>query len=90
MEIGSFIEFQLPKGKELYNQETDIVRLNTGRSAIWHAFRVFGCKAIWIPYYQCDSVRNTLKEHGAEVKFIRIEISIRLIFILLMMKLLCW
>ena len=69
MEIGSFIEFQLPKGKELYNQETDIVRLNTGRSAIWHAFRVFGCKAIWIPYYQCDSVRNTLKEHGAEVKF---------------------
>ena len=56
MEIGSFIEMQFPKGKELYKGEKNIARLNSGRAAIWHAFRVLGCEAIWIPYYQCDTV----------------------------------
>lgn len=69
MEIGSFIELQLPKGFEYYNQTADIARLNTGRSAIWHAFRVSGASAIWIPYYQCDSVRETLLNHDVEVKY---------------------
>lgn len=69
MEIGSFIELQFPKGLEWYNQETDIARLNTGRSAIWHAFRVTECKAIWIPYYQCESVREILLSHGVYVKY---------------------
>lgn len=69
MEIGSFLELQFPKGLEWYKQETNIARLNTGRSAILHAFRVTGCKAIWIPYYQCDSVRETLLAHGVEVKY---------------------
>ena len=44
MEIGSFIELQFYKGKEFYNQDIDIARLNTGRAAIWHAFRMTGCK----------------------------------------------
>lgn len=69
MEIGSFIELQFYKGKEFYNQDIDIARLNTGRAAIWHAFRMTGCKAIWIPYYQCDTVRETLLEYGVEVKY---------------------
>ena len=43
MEIGSFIEMQFEKGKEYYSQKTNIARLNTGRAAIWHAFRVLGC-----------------------------------------------
>lgn len=73
MEIGSFIELQLPKGLEYYNQTLDIARLNTGRSAIWHAFRVSGAKAIWIPYYQCDSVRETLLNHNVEVKYYHID-----------------
>lgn len=69
MEIGSFLELQFHKGLEHYKDEKDIIRLNTGRSAIWHSFRVTGCKAIWIPYYQCDSVRETLLANGAEVKY---------------------
>lgn len=73
MEIGSFIELQLPKGREWYNHEVDIARLNTGRSAIWHAFRITGCKAIWIPYYQCDTVRETLLAHSVEVKYYRTD-----------------
>lgn len=67
MEIGSFIELQLPKGREWYKGDADIARLNTGRMGIWHAFRVTGCKRIWIPIYQCDSVRDTFQKKGVEV-----------------------
>ena len=28
-----------------------------------------GVKAIWIPYYQCDTVRELLLKHSAKVKF---------------------
>lgn len=69
MEIGSFIELQLPKGMEHYNQTTNIARLNTGRAAIWHAFRVTGAKAIWISIYQCDSVREALRVKGVNIKY---------------------
>ena len=69
MEIGSFIDLELPKGKERYKGELDIARLNTGRAAIWHAFRVSGAKAIWIPYYQCETVREFLEKKNAIVKF---------------------
>ncbi|EEC52942.1 hypothetical protein [Bacteroides eggerthii] len=69
MEIGSFLELQLPKDRELYRQETDIARLNTGRMGIWHAFRVTGCKRIWIPIYQCDSIRKTFEKKGVEMCF---------------------
>ena len=64
MEIGSFIELQLPKGNEWYKQTEDIARLNIGRVAIWHAFRVTGAKRIWLPYYQCDTVREFLERKG--------------------------
>lgn len=73
MEIGSFLELQLPKGRELYNQSKNIARLNTGRMAIWHAFRVTGCRRIWIPIYQCDTVRDTFVEKGIEVCYYHID-----------------
>lgn len=69
MEIGSFLELQLPKGRELYRGGSDVERLNSGRMGIWHAFRVTGCKRIWIPIYQCDSIRDTFHAKGVEVRF---------------------
>ncbi len=73
MEIGSFIELQLPKGLEYYNQTENIARLNTGRSAIVHALRCSGCKTIWLPIYQCDSVRDTLLKNHIELKYYKID-----------------
>ena len=73
MEIGSFLELQFPKGKEFYHQETGIARLNTGRAAIWHALRITGCKTIWLPYYQCDSVREYLIKKSVTCKFYHID-----------------
>ncbi|MDE7154159.1 MAG: hypothetical protein K2O00_06920 [Muribaculaceae bacterium] len=73
MEIGSFLELQFPKGREFYSQESDIIRLNTGRAAIRHAFKISGCRAIWLPVYQCDSVREALMGDGAEIKYYNID-----------------
>lgn len=68
-EIGSFIELEFPKGKELYTGYLNVARLNTGRAAIWHAFRLTGAKAIWIPYYQCETVREFLTKKSVEIKY---------------------
>lgn len=73
MEIGSFIELQFSKEKEFYSQQINVARLNTGRAAIWHAFLLTGAKSIWIPYYQCDSVRAFLKKKGTVIKFYHID-----------------
>lgn len=73
MEIGSFIELQFPKGLEYYKGEKDIARLNSGRAAIWHAFRVLKCKVIWIPYYQCESVREFLLYKKVKIKYYNID-----------------
>lgn len=75
MEIGSFIEIQFPKGREWYSGEVDVARLNCGRMGIWHAFRVTGCKRIWIPIYQCDSIRDTFKNKGVELCFYHQDIN---------------
>ena len=69
MEIGSFIELQLPKGREMYEGDEDIARLNSGRMGIWHAFRISGAKRIWIPIYLCDSIRDTFQKKGVKMCF---------------------
>lgn len=77
MEIGSFIELQMPKGGEFYAPgrfgDMKIARLNSGRAAIWHAFRVTCCDVIWLPYYQCDTVREFLRRKGARIKYYHID-----------------
>lgn len=71
MEIGSFIELQFEKNKEFY--KGNVARLNTGRAAIYHAFRVSNCTAIWLPVYQCDTVREFLKLKKVNIKYYHID-----------------
>lgn len=73
MEIGSFIELQFPRGLEYYKGDENIIRLNSGRAAIWHAFRVTGCRAIWLPCYQCDTVRDFLKKKGVTIRYYHMD-----------------
>lgn len=73
-EIGSFIDLELPKGQELYSGDS-VVRLNTGRAAIWHAFRLTNARAIWIPYYQCETVREFLLRKNCSIKYYHIDES---------------
>ena len=75
MEIGSFLELQLPRGREFYADERNIARLNSGRAAIYHAFRLTGCDAIWLPYYQCDTVREFLTKKNVPIRYYHIDES---------------
>lgn len=73
MEIGSFIELQFNKGREYFKGDIDIARLNTGRAAIYHAFRITKCDSIWLPVYQCDTVRDFLKKKEVNIKYYHID-----------------
>lgn len=77
MEIGSFIELQMPNGMEYYKgnciEEMEIARLNTGRAAIFHAVTVAQCETIWLPYYQCETVMEFLIQKGIKCKFYHID-----------------
>lgn len=69
MEIGSFIELNFQKGKEYYKGSENIARLNSGRTAIYHASRVWGCNVVYLPVYQCETVREFLSKKGVLVKY---------------------
>ena len=67
-EIGSFLELSFLSGLEYYEGD-QVARLNTGRAAIYHASRILNQDIIYIPYYQCDTVRDFLLKNGIEIKY---------------------
>ncbi len=72
MEIGSFIEMEFKKGREYYTGN-NVARLNSGRAGIFHAVSIFKCKTVYLPYYQCDTVRNFLLRKGLDVRYYSID-----------------
>lgn len=68
-EIGSFIELAFASGKEYYGQDKNIARLNSGRAGIYHAARLWNCKTVYLPIYQCETVREFLMRKGVVVKY---------------------
>lgn len=72
MEIGSFIEMEFDGAGEYYKGE-NVIALNSGRAAIYHAARILDCKVVWIPFYQCPSVRDFLIKMGIKVKYYHID-----------------
>ena len=72
MEIGSFIELYFESSGEYHNGK-NVARLNTGRAAIYHALQVLGCSEIYLPYYQCDTVRDFLLEKKIVIKYYNID-----------------
>ncbi len=70
-EIGSFIELEFPNGREYYRNKA--VRLNSGRAAIYHAFRCTHTERVYLPYYQCGTVAEFLNRKNTKVEFYRID-----------------
>ena len=71
MEIGSFIELDFESKFEYYDGK-NVARLNTGRAAIYHALYILGCSEIYLPYYQCNTVREFLIEKKIDIKYYRL------------------
>lgn len=69
IDIGSYIEYPLEKGKEMFKdiKDNDKIRLNSCRAAILHAIKCYNVKKVWLAKYQCDVVKNFLTKNGIEV-----------------------
>lgn len=73
-EIGSFIELSFKKNLEYYIGDEN-ARLNSGRAAIYHSLRVLGCNQVYLPYYQCETVREFLIRKGIKIRYYHINLD---------------
>lgn len=73
IEIGSFIELELKKCGEYFDDGPNTARLNSGRSGIYHVLRILKCSTIYLPYYLCPDVRNFLEEKLIRIKYYNIN-----------------
>lgn len=62
-EYGGYLPFEFKNGNEYY-QGKEVVALNCARNAIVYAVRDAQYDRIWIPFYMCESVRQTLERYG--------------------------
>lgn len=68
MEIGSFLELDLHSTGEFYSGSENIARLNSARSGIYHALRLYECSTVYLPFYLCPVVGAFLKRKGISIK----------------------
>lgn len=61
-EYGSYQPFECIKGKEYYSGE-NVVALNSARNAIVYAIMDGKYECIYIPFYLCNTVRQTLDKY---------------------------
>jgi hypothetical protein len=69
MEIGSFIELDIPSTGEFYQGDKEIARLNTARAGIFHALKLLHVNTIYLPYYLCPNVKEFLTKKGISIHF---------------------
>ncbi|QHI72061.1 hypothetical protein [Aminipila terrae] len=61
-EYGGYLPLELPQKQEYYiSEEENMVRLNCGRSAISYAISDARPSKVFIPYYNCHTVLETLE-----------------------------
>lgn len=65
-EYGGYLSLELQNGREYFDRYSniDVARFNCGRNAIAAALLAVKPKRIFIPYYVCDVVRQTLSKYG--------------------------
>lgn len=68
MEIGSFLELDIRSTGEFFSGSKDVARLNSARSGIFHALRLYGCSTIYLPFYLCPTVERFLIRKGIEIR----------------------
>lgn len=69
-EFGGYLPLELKKGREWYTEDRaglGVARLNSGRTALWTAFRHLGAKRVFYPRYYCPSVVESLRRDGFEM-----------------------
>ena len=70
MEFGGYLTIE--RGDNEYYSEKcykELIRFNAARYAIVYAVKVGGYKRVWLPYYLCRSVYDTLLRYDVECVF---------------------
>lgn len=75
-EYGGYLPLELIRGKEFYNYSSkNMLRVNSGRTAINMAIRVGGFSKVYLPIYLCQSVSAALEKQKVEYEFYHIDRS---------------
>ena len=78
-EIGGYMELELPNKKPYYFGE-DVVGVNTGRSAIYHALKDCHAKKLYLPHYLCTSMLQVIEPLGLTYEFYNMDKDFNPIF----------
>lgn len=69
-EIGGYLELEKIGGREYY---PGLLKYNLGRTACADFLEKAGAKKVYLPYFLCASVTDTLKKYGFELIFYHID-----------------
>jgi hypothetical protein len=69
--IGGYFEWELPHHQEPYHN--DLIKLNSGRSALEYIIRFRGYKKVYLPYYICDAILQPLNRLKLDYEFYSIN-----------------
>lgn len=69
-EIGGYIELDIYHNKMLHNGS---LALNCGRNCLAYLIKQKKIKKIRVPYFLCNSVKDTCEKYGAKVSFYHID-----------------
>lgn len=75
--IGGYFELELSKDVEYHN---NAIRLNSGRSAFEYILRAKQYAKVFLPYYTCDVMLNSIKKLDLDVEFYHIDKNLFPIF----------
>lgn len=69
-EIGGYFELENLAGQEFY---PDLIALNSARNALLYVMKARAIKKIYIPYYLCDCIRDTLQNYSYDFGYYHID-----------------
>ncbi len=74
-EYGGYMPLELYEGEELFDRypEAEIARVNCGRNAITLAALSVKPKTVFVPFYVCEVVAQTLKKHDIPIQYYSLD-----------------
>ena len=75
-EIGGYFELELNKSKEYH----DALRLNLGRSAFEYLLKAKCVKKVFLPYYTCEVMFESVRRTKTKVEFYHIDENLEPVF----------
>lgn len=69
-EFGGYLPLEICSKEAYYkkNKNMDVLEFNSGKAAIYYALKESNVKAVYIPYYICQSVVKIAEYAGVEIK----------------------